>query len=129
MAKSQLVEYYLSVLQEDTEVHSESSLKSHLAIQLFGVIPWTIWRTIRSMYDKANKDCGTYSITDDREECISKARIKRSEKRLDALRDNRKKCDDKKDPKKCKKDVDDRIDYEKELIDKNKKRLSKLRNK
>ena len=68
-----------------------------------------------------------FEISNQRDSCIAKARIKRSKERIDALKKNRKDCNEKRKVKKCKKAVDKRIDYEKEIIEKNEKKLANLK--
>jgi len=121
--KNILLEEYLK------DIQTEASVSGNVAgIYAFGIIPWALWRTIGSIFDKSKRECGTYSISNKRDSCIHKARIRRSEKRIDALRKFKtEECKDKNKVDKCKNAADVRIKYEKEQIEKNENKLAKLK--
>jgi len=124
---NKLIEDYLDVIQDDSYINELSVIGSRLSISAFGIIPWAILRAISASYDKASRKCGIFKISNDRDACINKARIERSEKRIKELKDNKDKCNDKLKPDKCKKKVDDRVKYEKDIIKKSEKILAKLK--
>ncbi len=119
--KNIILENYLKDIQEATAGASMAS------IYAFGIIPWSIWRTISSIYDKANRQCGTYEISNTRDACICRAQITRSKKRIEALNASKTKCNKKQKVDKCKNAIDKRIYYEKDQIEKNEKKLAKLK--
>lgn len=102
---------------------------NHAAIALFGQFSWGLWRAISASYDNANKKCGTFTISNTRDACICREKIKRSEKRIKLLRQERNKCIDKDAQQACKDKFDKRIKYEEENIDKQEEKLKKLEEK
>jgi len=83
-------------------IDEANAIWNHIAIFLVGQNVWLLWRAIKSLTDKAHKKCGTLEISDKRDICIQKAKLKDTEKRLKFIQKRQKDCKDKKDPDKCK---------------------------
>ncbi len=116
----------VELLTESEEYLEEGTISSLLAIYFWGPVPWTLWRTLRAAIDKAHKKCGTYDVTDKRDICIAKEKIKDCKKRIKMLRRRAKDCKNKRDPEKCRKTGKKIIKKYEEKKDKYKKRLKKL---
>lgn len=115
-----MIDRYLNYLQTEAGVAGNVA-----ALYLFG-IGWAAWRVIAASYDKANKKCGTFEISQTRDACICRVKIKRGKERIYLLKKERKKCRDRDDIQKCKDKMIDRIKYEKNIIDEQYKKLKKL---
>jgi hypothetical protein len=114
------IDRYLKYLQSEAGVAGNVA-----ALYLFGV-GWAAWRAIAASYDKAHKKCGTFRISDTRDACICRVKIKRSKERIELLKKERNKCSSRDDVQKCKDKMDKRIKYEEEIIDEQEEKLKKL---
>lgn len=101
-----LVDHHMSKMREpigNQEVLDEAgSIANHIAIFFLGHNTWLLWRAIRALFDKAHKKCGTFDISNERDLCIQKAKLKDAEKKLKFIQKRKKDCKDKRDPDKCK---------------------------
>jgi hypothetical protein len=66
---------------------------------LAGILP--LWRAVAVQFSDAQRQCGTFKISKDRDACMAKARMAYAKKKIEAMKKAQGGCKSYKDPQAC----------------------------
>jgi hypothetical protein len=89
---------------------SEGVGRTILGMFLLSPVGWAAYRLIRSMFSKASRKCGTFSIGKQRDICLVRVKLQRAEKMLALFKKEISNCSKAKNPEKCKSKGQQQID-------------------
>jgi len=124
-----LRERQMEALYESKEVQTklqELGVIGSTLSSVFGMGLWQTWRFLASQYSDAQKMCGTFKISNDRNACIAKARINFATKRIQLLKQTLPRCDKNSNKEKCQKTIKYQLAKQEAKLEKQREKLDKL---